>query len=202
MGKFSTKNVEIKSGESQFITYGIQNLMITGMEVKISNTGSKQIVFNVESETIGGNFKPHDTAINGGKIGTIRTSYVKENSSQEEELKEQLTLIADKLEVRSELDEKSENCETLEDFVSVFLQLVKSKIARFKIVTEQSYNQEGKLRNSLKLARRYCVEKLSEPQKMTFDSKNEYDVNTKNLVKPDNSNNNTNTKKATDDLPF
>lgn len=200
MGKYSTKNLEVKQGESQYITYGISNLMFNDIQVRWSSNKdnpSYQIVFSVESEAIKTTgFKPADTATNGGKVGVIKTSYVKPDSKQEEELIHQINIMADKFDVKAQLDSVSEKAESPEELISGFLSLVKGKFLRFKVCTDQDYNNEGKIRNSLKFARFGFCERIGDEQKMVFDPKSQFDINTKKLVKPDTRNSNN------DDLPF
>lgn len=193
---------EKKFGPSKYITFGIQDLKINKMEIKVASTGSKQVIFHVEGMPVKeAGFEGVDGA--QGPVGRITTMYMKPDS--EKDLVMIFGKIADALEVRDRLDAiKSDN---LEAYVTNAEKVLTSKFASFVVATEQYWDTTaGKAKNSFRFPKYDFVEKQgSVPSKLKFDKANTYHF--KEAVVPTNIGTASSATKVEDknpgnDLPF
>ena len=146
----SFKNRTTKEGSpfsSQFITYGVKLLKIVDIEVKAAKEGNRvQHIFHVETPAIGKNFsgfEREDGTKAEGLIGKVKLSIYFDPIATEggdydrrEQFLDDITLIAEKAEVREALDEIDENLgweETLTEYVKI----IKDKFMWFLITAEE-----------------------------------------------------------------
>ena len=203
MSQFDSSAVdttEKKFGPSKYITFGIQDLKINKMEIKVASTGSKQVIFSVEGPPV------KDTAFEGvdgasGPVGRITTMYMKPES--EKDLVMIFGKIADAMGVREKLDAvKGDN---LEAYVAAVEKVLTGKFASFVVATEQYWDlTAGKAKNSFRFPKFDFVEKVGTvPSRLKFDKSNTYHF--KPAVIPDNIGTDTSASKVAtqeDDLPF
>lgn len=160
-----------KFGPSKYITYGIQDLKINKMEIKVASTGSKQVVFSVEGAPVEeAGFEGIDGA--RGPVGRITTMYMKPES--EKDMVSIFGKISDALGVRDKLDQiKSDS---LEDYVSKVSDVICGKFAKFVVSTEQYWDAtKAKSRDSFRFPKYDFVEKIGVAEsKLKFDKNNSY----------------------------
>lgn len=126
----------------QYIKPGVQELVITGFDVKSASTGSQQVIFNVEGPCSKPGFKPHDEAKLGGRIGKIQfTSYMKLGSQAEQDFQKDIQILADKLGVKEAVVKVTAN--SLKEYVEAVFNIIKHKAAIWA-VTGEEYPREGK----------------------------------------------------------
>lgn len=192
-------------GPSKYISFGIQELKINKLEIKIASTGSKQIVFHVEGSPVKeDNFEGVEGA--RGPVGRISTMYMK--PEQEKDLVMTFGKIADAMGVREKLD--AVKAETLESYVDAVSKVITGKFANFVVSTEQYWNvnggkdKTGAVANSLRFPKFDFVEKIgATPSRLKFDKNNTYHF--KAAVLPSNigtATSATAVKAEEDDLPF
>ncbi len=170
---FTTKglNTEGKKYISKYITYGIQELKINDITIKVAGTGSKQVIFHVEGLPIKEDgFEGVDGA--NGPVGRITTMYMK--PEKESEIAMTFGKIADSLGLRDKLDAIDVN--TLEEYVETTCKLLKGKYANFVVADEQYWDEKNsKVRSSFRFPRYDFVEKKgTNPSKLKFDKSNSY----------------------------
>lgn len=203
----STKGVDTTTEvrkPSKFIAYGIQELMITGIKVNVSSTGTGSFVTSFQMETppvTDPTFEGFEGA--KGKIGKVQFPriYVKpDNAVHMQELVKNIGIIADKLGVRAEVDaiEWTEDM-TIEKYFQVIENLFKGKYAMWKVCGEEQFKNDGSGKTSLRLALAkwgfvQTVESYKVKPEITFDKNNKWDF--KPAVAPDA------VSSGTDDLPF
>lgn len=190
-----------KFGPSKYVTFGVQELKINSLDIKVASTGSKQVIFNVESKPVTEDgFEGDNGAL--GRVGRISTMYMK--PEQEKEILFVFAKIADALGVRAELDKVVSSATSFENLIEVVTKVISGKFANFTVATEQYLNNEGKVRNSLRFPKYDFVEKIgTTPSRMKFDEANSHHF--KKAVIPDNigtSSSKTAVKAPLDDLPF
>lgn len=197
------KNFDAPRKTSQFIPYGIQELKITDITIKTSSTTSVKLEYKVEGRPITEDkWVGFEGAV--GQVGTIKSSFLKPGSAQEEEEFGKLVTIARKLGVDTEA---LPTYSSIEDAVKGILPLIKGKFLRYKVCAKYYWgtDKEGnaKEKYSLQFARFKFVESLDvTPTEMTFDIKNQYDGDRRDLgAKPETSASAVSTT-TTDDLPF
>lgn len=189
-----------KYGPSKYISYGIQDLKINNLEVKVASTGSKQIILSVEGKPVS---DPLFEGLDGaqGPVGKIKTMYVKEE--QEGDITKIFAKIADSIGVRDKLDAIT-GVTSLEDYVSKALKVLSGKFASYVVATEQYIGTDGKAKNSFRFPKYDWVEKSgTEPSSLKFDKANKYHF--KEATIPDNigtSKSATAVKQPDSDLPF
>lgn len=177
---FSTKGVstEEKRVSSPFINYGVQMLMLTGLEVKTAQTGRKMFVFNVESPTINEEgFTPNVDAKKGGKVGKLPfTIYIDDTDEKAaSELIRNIGIIADKLGVREKVDAIEAN--DAENYLKAVLPILRGKFAWWVVTAEEYLNGEGKVKYTLGLRRYGFIASMEEGEShlKPFDKSNPYD---------------------------
>ena len=203
---FNAKEVKESTGKlSQFIKYGVQELKVTDITFKASSTGSEKLEYHVEGRPI-----QDDTfaGIDGakGQVGTISTSFLKPGSTQEEEEYGKLVTIARKIGVT---DDQIPTTNSLKEAVAIILPLIKGKFARLKVIAKFYWgrNKAGETveKYSLGFARFAFAESLDikiGDTKLTFDIKNQYDGDRRDLGAKPESSTTTAAASATDDIPF
>ena len=162
---------EKKFGVSKYITYGIQDLKINKMEIKVAGTGSKQVVFSVEGSPVKeAGFEGVDGA--NGPVGRITTIYMKPES--EKDLVMIFGKIADAMGVREKLD--AVKSDSLEAYVAGVEKVLTGKFASFVVASEQYWDvKAGKAKNSFRFPKYDFVEKQGTVEsKLKFDIKNTY----------------------------
>lgn len=161
---------------SQFITYGVQELIITGFSIKTASTGSKQILFNVEGPCAEPGFVAHQDAKFGGRIGRIEfTSYLKDGSPEVDNFLKDLQVIAEKLGVKEQVASITAN--TLEEYMPLVMAHIGGKSLILAVTAKEYLNNEGKIRFTLGRRRFGFAASLAEGVNhlKPFDKSNEYD---------------------------
>jgi len=160
-------------GPSKYITFGVQELKINNMEIKVASTGSKSVIFSVEGALV------KDPAFEGvdgakGPIGRISTMYMK--SEQQGDLVTLFAKIADALGVRNEMNAVKST--SIEDYVAKALTVLKGKYANYCVSSEQYWDANaGKAKNSLRFPKYDFVEAINtDPAKsrVKFDKDKTY----------------------------
>jgi hypothetical protein len=159
---FNTKGVDTTEksfGSSQFITYGNQELAISGYEIREASTGKKQVMLKFETpKVVEDGFEPHEDSKIGGRIGKVQfTIYMDESDGESTAVKEfikNIGIVADKLNIRDKVDAITSN--SLEEYMDKFVKLARGQFAYWSVTGEQYEAQTGdgpKARWSLRLRR-------------------------------------------------
>jgi hypothetical protein len=147
-----TYNTEDKK-VSQYLTYGNQEVMITGFEIKTAATGSKQVTFKMEGPCTEPGFTPHQEAQFGGRIGKVRfSSYFKDGSQGAQDFQRDIQVIADKLGLKDKI--VTITASSLEEYVEKVVSLLGGK-SFYLSVTGEEYAREGKQPGIILGKRRY-----------------------------------------------
>lgn len=187
-------------GPSKYITYGIQDLKINKMEVKVAGTGSKQIIFSVEGSPVkDATFEGVDGA--SGPVGRISTMYAKPEG--EKDFVMIFGKIADAMGVREKLN--ACKADSLEAYVALVEKVLTGKFASFVVASEQYWDvKAGKAKNSFRFPKYDFVEKQGTVEsRLKFDKANSYHF--KAAVVPTDIGTETSATKVEakeDDLPF
>lgn len=144
--QFGQLNLEEKKEYvGKIISYGNQELMITGFEFKASKSGeSHQISFNVESPTVKKEgFQADESAVNGGQVGRVKVGIYANYKDMEKamEIGKITQLMAKKMAEKyndSNLYERvcAINANGMEDYLKQFVALVKGKFVWMQICAE------------------------------------------------------------------
>ena len=203
---FSSKGVDSaeKKGISQFFAFGAQELMINGLEVKTSGTGSKNIQFNMETRPVNTStypdYKTHADAKNGGQIGRANMYAVwqkdldVQDSQNNVKFIRDISLIADKLGVRTQLD--AINTDSFDEYVAQASAVLSNGTYRWYKVCVEEYPRDGKAAGQKYWLGRYSKETIvcaETADKVKFDKTNSYDY--KKAETPV-------TPEVTNDMPF
>lgn len=147
-----TYNTEDKK-VSQYLTYGNQEVMITGFEIKTATTGSKQVTFKMEGPCAEPGFTPHQEAQFGGRIGKVRfSSYFQDGSQGAQDFQRDIQVIADKLGLKDKI--VTITAKSLEEYVEKVVSLLGGK-SFYLSITGEEYAREGKQPGILLGKRRY-----------------------------------------------
>ena len=147
-----TYNTEDKK-ISQYLTYGNQEVMITGFEIKTASTGSKQVTFKLEGPCTEPGFTPHQDAQFNGRIGKVRfSSYFKDGSQGAQDFQKDIQVIADKLGLKDKIVTITAN--SLEEYVEKVVSLLGGK-SFYMSITGEEYAREGKQPGVVLGKRRY-----------------------------------------------
>lgn len=173
---FTTKGIDRKDkGKlSKFITCGgPQFLKISSMEIETAKTGSKRVVFFMETppvETAG--FEGYEG--NKGQVGWVRTFYMK-NDDQFTEFLTNIGIIADKLGVTQQVD--SIKVEDFEEYVKQVSLFICGKYMWFIIKGEEYPKPDNAIGLSLQFRRFGFVasELEGKDHLKPFDKNNPYD---------------------------
>lgn len=189
MSKFSAKEVKENTGKlSQFIKYGVQELKVTDITFKGCSTDSEKMQYHVEGRPMDGDFDGMEGA--AGQIGTVSTSFLKIGSKQEAKEYDKLVTIARKAGVT---DDQIPDTTSLKDAAKAILPLIRGKYVRLKVIAKFYWgtNKAGETveKYSLAFDRFAFCESLDvkiEDSKLTFDIKNQYDGDRRDLgAKPE-----------------
>ncbi len=133
--------VEFSGGK--YISPGIQELKINDIQLEYSSQkNTPRLKFIVESRPVEEKgFTPDDSALSGGKVGTIRTSYLG-NDNQLTELANNMIFISRHLGKEDQLDGYYAN--TLEEYVAKLKTVICNSFAWFKVHGEEYLKQDGK----------------------------------------------------------
>jgi len=137
---------ESRSFTSQFITMGVKMLKIIKVEIKESKSSSRvQHYFHVETPEIGGDFegfKREDGSFAKGLIGKVKLgiyfdpeSDAEGDTKRKEQFLDDITLMAEKAEVRSELNEINAN--NWADMLEQFSEIIQEKFMWFVLTAEE-----------------------------------------------------------------
>jgi hypothetical protein len=147
-----TYNTEDKK-ISQYLTYGNQEVMITGFEIKTASTGSKQVTFKLEGPCTEPGFTPHQDAQFNGRIGKVKfSSYFKDGSQGAQDFQKDIQVIADKLGLKDKIVTITAN--SLEEYVEKVVSLLGGK-PFYMSITGEEYAREGKQPGVVLGKRRY-----------------------------------------------
>lgn len=189
---------------SPYIGYGIKEIMITGAEIKIAQTGTPKIIYSVESVPV---TAEGFVGANGasGQVGNVHTGWLKAGSAQEQEAFGQLITFCKKAGIDIS-NAPTFNDGELQKALDYFIPLIKGKFVRVKLVAKYypGKDKDGnpKDKYTLAFARYQFAEEMSIPMKETklrFDENSKYDIDKSELP------NNTAdaiTPAPSDDLPF
>ena len=192
---FNTKGVEgPKQKQSSYMSVGDQVAMIKSIELKEARSGSKQVVFHMETPPIeDADFKPVEGA--KGAVGRVQASiYLKDDNAKVQWVTERMLPIAESLGIREDLD-KIESA-NFEDYISKIENLLKDKPHTWLIGGEEFVNQKAEIRVRLMLPRYNFVGDVPKFNKADKYHFRPY-VDTSDYTGSAN-----NEGAATDDLPF
>lgn len=191
---FNTKDIDTsKKGKiSKYITYGSpQKLKINSLSTEEAKTGSKRVVFHMETEPIKTEGFEGENG-SSGQVGRVRTIWLK-TKDQEKEFATNISIIADKLGVRKEVDtfDGDENT-SIEDFIAHLNKVITNKYLYWAIKGEEYPKMDNGVGISLSFRRFGFVASLEEGENhlKPFDKMSTYDFVP--YKKPE----------ATSDLPF
>jgi len=133
--------VEFTGGK--YISPDIQELKINDITIEYSSQkNTPRLKFIVESRPVEEKgFTPDESATNGGKVGTIRTSYLG-NDNQLAELANNMIFIARHLGNEDKLDGFYAN--TLDEYVAKLKTVICGKYVWFKVHGEEYLKKDGK----------------------------------------------------------
>lgn len=170
-------NIEEQSGGlSKYVSYGNQELTITGFELKPTKKGDKhQVKMLVETRTVTAEkFKADETAINGGKVGRVEISSYIDFSSYGDQVKKFETIIQTIAKAMGVYPEaKAIQAATIGEYLDKIKALFKGKYAWFTICAKVYAHEDGKDKYSLVLPMfKYVGE--SEDKLQKFNKENKY----------------------------
>ena len=184
---FSTKGVNTQDSKKvgKYFSYGIHQLSIFDIEIKTASTGSKQLTLLMETNPVTAEgFEPE--AGHKGQVGRVAFpgTFVKlEDAKAVEDFNKSIGIIADKLGVRSELDNIS--APDFDSYINAIKPLFVNKSAWWAIAGEEYIKADGKTGVRLKTRRYSFVASLAEGEGKLekFDPSKTY--NFKPAIKPD-----------------
>ncbi len=182
-------DVEEKSGGlSKYITYGNQQLYITGFEVREAKNGQgkKQVFLLVESAPVTDKgFVPDEKSAKGGKIGKIQMTIFVDFSTrntQTVEFEKQIQLMAKKLGIYDQVT--AVKAANIDEYLTKVAALLRGKSLWFQVCAEvYGKNDKGYDRYVLKLGR-YGWVAITEAELKPFDKSNKYHYGYSNNYKP------------------
>jgi len=195
---FGTKGINTQQERrvSKYISYGNNYLRINDITVKTAQSGSKQLIFSMETPKVENPAFEPELGFEG-QVGKVAYpgSYVKlDNEKAVEEFNKGLAIIADKLGVRSQFDEI--NAESFDEYVEKVKNLLINKYAHWAISGEEYIKADGRVGTKLKTRRYKFIASQEEGSEAlgVFDPKQHYNV--KRVDVPDAA------PAPKDDLPF
>ena len=184
---FSTKGVNTQETKKigKYFSYGIHQLFIYDIEIKTAKTGSKQLTLFMETMPItqdGFEAEPGHK----GQVGRVAFpgTYLKlEDPKAVTEFNKNVGIIADKLNVRKQLDEV--NAGDFDSYVQAIKPLFVGKPAWWAIAGEEYLKADGKVGTRLKTRGYSFISSMSEGQSHLekFDITKSY--NFKPVARPD-----------------
>lgn len=184
---FGTKGIDTKVEKrvSKYISYGNHYLRINDITVKTAQSGSKQLIFNMETPKVD---NPNFEAEQGfeGQVGKVAFpgSYVKlDNETAVKEFNTALATIADKLGVRKDFD--AINAESFDEYIESVKALLLGKYAYWSVAGEEYMKSDGRTGIKLKTRRYNFVASQQEGVSALgeFDATKAYNV--KRMEQPD-----------------
>jgi len=165
---FNTKNAQAPVAISPYMELGDQFATIKSIELKEARSGSKQVIFQMETDPVEvAGFKPVDDA--KGKVGRVQASiYLKDDSAKMAWVTERVLPIAIELGVREQMDAIEKP--TFEEYVVEVEKLLKDKRLKWLIGGEEYVNQNGDVRVKLRLPRYNFIGDTVKP----FDKTDKY----------------------------
>lgn len=183
MSNFSTKGVQVVEGGSvgKYLSYGVQEAMITGFEVKTASTGKQQVMLLLEGPKVTTTgFEPDPTSKFGGKVGKVQfTIYFAPGDKEEGEFIQKVALIAKKLGVSEKID--TIEASGLQEYLNKITPILRGKMLWWAITAEE-YQKKDSDRVGYTLGlRRYGFVASKEEMEVNpnhikpFDKGNKYD---------------------------
>ena len=177
----STNGVAVNSGESKYLTYGIQLAMVVSGEVVEHKKGIKTVYLRLESpEVKTAGFEPATESKRGGKVGRIEfAGYIIEADKDDKGMADflgKVAIMATKLGVLDAVN--TIQASTVEDYVDKLIPIVRGKFAYWAI-TGREYLKKGTDKIGITLGiRRYgfiASEAEGREHLRPFDKTNKYD---------------------------
>src|SRR3990167_11119743 len=136
--EFDLEQEKKKSGESkisQYIIYGNQKAKINRIELKEAKTGTKKVVFHMESEPVTTEgFIPHEESVSGGQIGRVDATIFLKTQEQMEEFHKNTQIIAEKLGSLEQV--KTLSADSLDEYITKVAPYLTGKYAYWQIAAE------------------------------------------------------------------
>lgn len=200
--EFDLEEKKKGSGETkinQFMSPGNVKAKINRIELKEAKTGSKMVIFHMETEAIGAEgFTPHEEAVSGGQIGKVQATIYLKTPEQMEEFHKNTQMIANKMGTLEQV--KPLSADTLEDYIAKVGPYITNRYAYFQICAEVwGKNDKGYDKYFLKLGRFGFIASTEEgiEHLKPFSKSNPYHY--KPLPEADKEDT---TSKSNDDLPW
>jgi hypothetical protein len=171
---------------SPYVKYGIQEVKITGAEIKTASTGTPKIIYNIETVPVKAEgFQGANGA--EGQVGSVHTSWCKPGSAQEQEAFGQLLTFAQKAGVDTTTLPVFNDGE-LQKVLDTILPMIKGKYVRVKLTAEfyPGKDKEGNPKDKfvLHFARFKFAESMDIAMKdttLSFDENSEFDMDKRKL---------------------
>lgn len=182
---FTTKGLNTEKKLSKYVSYGNHYLKINDIEIKTAMSGSKQLIFHMETpEVKAEGFVPEEGY--KGQVGKVAFpgSYLKmDNEKAVKEFNTAIGTIADTLGVRAELD--NINVETFDEYVQAITPILTGKYAWWALSGEEYIKSDGKIGTKLKVRRYKFISSTEKGESGlgAFDASVSY--NLKKAEKPD-----------------
>lgn len=182
---FTTKGLNTEKKLSKYVSYGNHYLKINDIEIKTAMSGSKQLIFHMETpEVKAEGFTPEEGY--KGQVGKVAFpgSYLKmDNEKAVKEFNTAIGTIADTLGVRAELD--NINVETFDEYVQAITPILTNKYAWWALSGEEYIKSDGKIGTKLKVRRYKFISSTEKGESGlgAFDASVSY--NLKKAEKPD-----------------
>jgi len=182
---FTTKGLNTEKKLSKYVSYGNHYLKINDIEIKTAMSGSKQLIFHMETpEVKAEGFTPEEGY--KGQVGKVAFpgSYLKmDNEKAVKEFNTAIGTIADTLGVRAELD--NINVETFDEYVQAITPILTNKYAWWALSGEEYIKSDGKIGTKLKVRRYKFISSTEKGESGlgAFDASVAY--NLKKAEKPD-----------------
>lgn len=177
----STNGIVVKNGESKYLTYGVQDVMVVSGEVRVSPNGYKTVTFGMESpEVKSAGFEPDPASKRGGKVGRVEfAGYINEAEPDNAALAEflsKVSIVAQKLGVTDAVN--AIQAPNVEEYVDRLIPIIRGKFAWWAI-TGREYVKKGTDKVGITLGiRRYgfiASEEEGKDHLRAFDKSNKYD---------------------------
>lgn len=177
---FGKNRYDLEENKSPYLSYGRQELTITGFEIKVASTKAQQVLVQFESRKVeSSSFTPADNAKYGGRVGKVKMGIYMSTKEHFEEFERNIQMIAKVLGVLDEL--LAIQATDLEAYLEQVTPLFSGKYAWFIIGAEEYYKGD-KLRHALFVPRHFFVSHQEKGLK-AFDTENKYVY--KKAQKPD-----------------
>lgn len=180
--RFGTEGVSA-SQTSKYIGPGVHQLKINKLTTEEASTGTLRVVFHVETPPVEeADFEPDESATDGGKVGRVRTIWLK-YEAQLEEFNRNIAQIASALKVREQTDKIVAS--SLTEYVEELNDVITDKFAWFGVKGEEYIKQDGKTGIAL-LFRRFGFVADTQDDLEPHDKDNEYHYKPAEVPESDN----------------